>query len=309
VEQSDLDSRLLIHIGYPKTATTWLQTRVFPLDLDGWFQPIGDRRSILTTFVTADGFRFDPCIARATLERDLRGAVSGGRVPVISHERLAGIGSSGGYDAQPIADRLARTFPEARVLIVIREQERMVLSTWQQYVREGGACSLKRYLDPPRDDNLPLFRFEQFEYDAIINYYRQRFTPQRVCVLPLELLARTPHTFVRTLGEFAGVSTTPEIDYSAVYAGLSGLSLAILRRMNYVVGRNDVNPAAPFRGHRRIGNLLTRLDRVVPERVSAVPTWLGTSRVRHLVGDRYRLSNVTTSELTKLDLAGLGYRC
>ena len=309
MEQSDLDSRLLIHIGYPKTATTWLQTRVFPLDLDGWFQPIGDRRSILTTFVTADGFRFDPCIARATLERDLQGAVSGGRLPVISHERLAGIGSSGGYDAQPIADRLARTFPGGRVLIVIREQERMVLSTWQQYVREGGACSLKRYLDPPRDDNLPLFRFEQFEYDALIDYYRQRFTPQRVCVLPLELLARSPQTFVRTLAEFAGVHATPEIDYSTVYAGLSGLSLAILRRLNYVAGRNDVNPTAPFRGHRRIGNLLKRLDRAVPERVSALPTRLGTSRVRRLVGDRYRLSNMSTSELTGLDLSDLGYRC
>lgn len=307
--RSDGDSHLLIHVGYPKTATTWLQTRVFPLDVEGWFRLTGTRGSILTTFVTVNGFRFDPCIARATFEGDLTDSVAHGRIPVISHERLAGMAPSGGYDAQSIADRLARTFPKARVLIVIREQERMLLSTWQQYVREGGACSLRRYLDPPRDDSVPLFRYEQFEYDALIDYYHRLFTPERVCVLPLELLAASPLTFMRTLAEFSGVDVTPDIDFSTVYVGLSGLSLAILRRLNYVVGRNDVNPTAPLRGHRRIGNLLTRLDRAIPESISGFPLRRATSRVRQMVGDRYRQSNIATSELTALDLATLGYRC
>jgi hypothetical protein len=304
-----LDPQLLIHIGYPKTATTWLQRRVFPLDVEGWFRSIGTRRSILATFVTVDGFRFDPRSARALFDDQIRASVSTRRTPVISLERLAGIAPSGGYDAQSIADRLARTFPNARVLIVIREQEQMLRSTWQQYVREGGACSLRRFLDPPRDDNIPLFRYEQFEYDALINYYYGLFTPDRVCVLALEQLARGPQTFLRSLTEFAGVDATPQIDYSTAYAGLSGLSLAILRRLNYVIGRNDVNPTAPLRGHRRIGNVLTRLDRAIPKSVSGLPTRRATSRVRHLIGDRYRRSNIATAELTGLDLEAFGYQC
>ncbi len=309
MEESDLDSRLLIHIGYPKTATTWLQKRVFPLDVEGWFCMIGSRRSLIATFVAVDGFRFDPCIARAAFDAELESSRASRRIPVISHERLAGIAPSGGYDAQSIADRLARTFPGARVLIVIREQERMLLSTWQQYVREGGACSLRRYLDPPRDDNVPLFRFQQFEYDALISYYYRLFTPERVCVLPLEQLAADPQTFLRRIVEFAGGDASPDIDHSTVYAGLSGLSLAMLRRLNYIVGRNDVNPTAPLRGHRRIGNLLTRLDRAVPKSVSGFPTRRATVLMRQMVGDRYRQSNSLTSELTGLDLATLGYRC
>jgi hypothetical protein len=304
-----LDPQLLIHIGYPKTATTWLQARVFPLDIEGWFRPIGTRRSILATFVTVDGFRFDPRSARASFDDQISASVSSRRTPVISLERLAGIAPSGGYDAQSIADRLARTFPNARVLIVIREQEQMLRSTWQQYVREGGACSLRRFLDPPRDDNIPLFRFEQFEYDALINYYYGLFTPDRVCVLALEQLARSPQAFLTSLTEFAGVDATPQIDYSTAYAGLSGVSLAILRRLNYVIGRNDVNPAAPFRGHRRIGNVLTRLDRAIPKSLSGLPTKRATSRVRQMIGDRYRRSNIATAELTGLDLETFGYQC
>ena len=307
MRESDPDSHLLIHIGYPKTATTWLQKRVFPLDVEGWFRPIGTRQSILSNFVTLNGFRFDPCLARAAFADDLTAAVSRKRIPVISHERLAGTPHSGGYDAQSIADRLARTFPLARVLIVIREQEQMLLSSWQQYVREGGTCSLQRYLDPPRDGRVPLFRYEQFEYDALINYYHGLFTPERVCVLPLEQLARSPETFTVGLTEFAGVDATADIDHSRVYTGLSGLSLAILRRVNYLIGRDSVNPSAPLGGHGRMGDFLARLDRAT--RVSQLATELATSRVRQVVADRYRLSNVATSELTGLDLASLGYRC
>jgi hypothetical protein len=308
MEESGLDSRLLIHIGYPKTATTWLQTRVFPLDVEGWFRLIGSRQLVIANFVTVRGFRFDECIARAAFHVDLAGSLSSGRIPVISHERLAGTAHSGGYDAQSIADRLARTFPGARVLIVIREQDQMLLSSWQQYVRDGGACSLRRYLDPPRDGRVPLFRYEQFEYDALVNYYHRLFTQERVCVLPMEQLERAPHTFLRTLAEFAGADATADVDHSRVYTSLSGLSLAILRRLNYVIGRDSVNPTAPMRGHARMGDLLSRLEHLVPKSVSGLPTGRATSCVRQIVGDRYRPSNIATSELTGMDLATLGYQ-
>jgi hypothetical protein len=308
MDKSDLDSHLLIHIGYPKTATTWLQKRVFPLDVEGWFRPIGTRESILSSFVTMDGFRFDPSVAREAFDDDLADAVSSRRLPVISHERLAGSAHSGGYDAQSIADRLARTFPGARVLIVIREQGQMLVSSWQQYVREGGACSLRRYLDPPRDGRVPLFRYEQFEYDALISYYHRLFTPERVRVLPLEQLAQGPDTFLRTLTEFAGLDAAIEVDYSRVYTSLSGLSLAILRRLNYIIGRDSVNPPAPMRGHARMGDLLTRLDPAIPNWILELATEPTTSRVREIIGDRYRRSNIATSELTGMDLGALGYR-
>lgn len=306
---NDVDSHLLIHIGYPKTATTWLQSRVFPLDTQAWFRAIGTRQAILDGFVRINGFRFDACTVRETFDDEIREAASSGRVPVISHERLAGTPHSGGSDAQPIADRLARTFPNARVLIVIREQDRMVLSSWQQYVREGGVCSLRRYLDPPGDGRVPLFRYEQFEYDALIHYYHRLLSADRVRVLPLELLARDPRGFVRAIGDFVGADVIPDIDYSPLYESLSGTSVAILKRLNYLIGRDSVNPTAPLRGHARIGDLLTYLDRAVPSNISSFPTTLAKRRVRGILRDRYRASNQATSQLTGLDLSGFGYRC
>ncbi len=307
--RNDIDSHLLIHIGYPKTATTWLQSRVFPIDVDGWFRLIGTRHSILAHFVSVNGFRFDPRAARETFEPELTQVVLSGRMPVISHERLAGTAHSGGCDAQPIADRLARTFPDARVLIVLREQTLMLASNWHQYIREGGACSLRRYLNPPGDGRVPLFRYEQFEYDGLVRHYQQLFTPERVCVLPFEMLARDPRRFLQDLAMFVGAPFTPDIDYSRVYASLSGLSLGILRRLNYVIGRDSVNPTAPLRGHGRVGDFLARVDRAIPHRLSTLPTRMAVSRVRQMVGDRYIASNIITAQITGLDLASYGYRC
>ena len=52
------------------------------------------------------------------------------KVPVISHERLSGYPHSGGHDSKEIAHRLAAVFPNAKVVIVIREQKSMILSNY-----------------------------------------------------------------------------------------------------------------------------------------------------------------------------------
>jgi hypothetical protein len=67
----------------------------------------------------------------------------GGLIPMVSSERLSGNPHSGGYDSAVLAERLHQVFPGARVLVMIREQRSMILSSWAQYVRVGGACLLR----------------------------------------------------------------------------------------------------------------------------------------------------------------------
>lgn len=58
--------------------------------------------------------------------------------PVLSAERLSGNPHSGGYDSLQTAKRLHRLFPQAKVLVVVREQTEEILSCYNQYVRAGG---------------------------------------------------------------------------------------------------------------------------------------------------------------------------
>ena len=75
--------------------------------------------------------------------------VDEGLSPVVSFERFSGNPFSGGYDSKEIADRLVRVFPDARVLVIVREQRSMIVSTYKKYVREGGALPPSKFMRPP----------------------------------------------------------------------------------------------------------------------------------------------------------------
>ena len=109
--------RPLLHIGYHKTGSTFLQRRVFP---EPGFSLVARAKALRPTFVEGDPFGFDARVAREAFRLGIERAQQEGLVPVLSAERLSGNPHSGGYDSKQIAERLAATFPEARVLAILR---------------------------------------------------------------------------------------------------------------------------------------------------------------------------------------------
>lgn len=297
----------LIHIGYPKTGTTWLQTRVFRDGPPGCFRAHPSRRLIKEQFVTVNPFRFDAGEARSSFEAWMAATADAGRIPVLSHERLTGTIHSGAYDGMPIAERLARAFPEARVLIVIREQREMMLSAWQQYVQEGGACSIKRYLDPPHDARVPLFDFRALEYDNLIAFYQKLFGRSGVLVLPFELLRDDSRTFLESLARFSAATGAHFPDSSPVNRSLSGFAVSLLRLLNYAFGRDSLNPSAPFSGHGRAARALRRLERLAPKRLAEWPNRRTREYVWRVTDGVFGESNRRIEILTGLSLGQYGY--
>ncbi|MGB5311120.1 MAG: hypothetical protein WBN38_03550, partial [Polyangiales bacterium] len=59
----------LLHLGYHKTATTWLQNAVFSDEDLGFISPWGAQAGIaVDEFVLANPFRFNPTQARLRFE-------------------------------------------------------------------------------------------------------------------------------------------------------------------------------------------------------------------------------------------------
>src|SRR5215217_1431938 len=200
--------RPLLHIGYHKTGTTWLQRQVFS-NAEAGFSFVARPPALRSAFVVVDPFDFEPQIVRKNFEPKIWEAQEKDLVPVLSFERLSGSPYAGGYDSRPIADRLAAAFPDARIMLVIREQTRMLVSTYKQYIRKGGAASFRQYITMPTGaGRMPVFRFEFLEYHRLIGYYQRLFGPEDVLVLPYELLEGGPKAFLQRIGEFAGVPAT-----------------------------------------------------------------------------------------------------
>jgi hypothetical protein len=59
---------------------------------------------------------------------------------VITDERLSGNPQSGGYDSRELADKTPRTFPDSKMLIVVREQTAIIYSSYKQYVIPALRC-------------------------------------------------------------------------------------------------------------------------------------------------------------------------
>ena len=121
--------------------------------------------------VGARPFEFDAASSRAAFDPLLSKVEDEGLFPVVSFERFSGNPFSGGYDSKEIANRLAEVFPGARVLVVIREQRSMIVSTYKQYVREGGALPPRKFMLPPASKSMrvPWFDLRHFEYHHLLD--------------------------------------------------------------------------------------------------------------------------------------------
>lgn len=206
---------VLIHIGYHKTASTWLQNELF-IDESSVFRPISKKAKGVASlanlfFKSSDGHilsSFDDNTEEIERERQtiFQKKSFKNKIAVLSHERLSGNPHSGGFDSKIIANRLKNVFPDAKILIVIREQKSFILSNYMQYLSIGGYKSISEYLQTDYDGKIPFFSAEHIRYYPLIQYYQQLFGTEKVLVLPYEMFKLTPEAFVEKLSQFVGKS-------------------------------------------------------------------------------------------------------
>jgi hypothetical protein len=307
---------VLLHIGYHKTGSRWLRFLFFgnPQTGFGWVDKTGADHPV-RRLVGARPFEFDAEQSRAEFDPLLRGIEDDGLSPVVSFERFSGNPFSGGYDSKEIADRLVEVFPDARVLVVLREQRSMIVSTYKQYVREGGALPPSKFMLPPtsRSMRVPWFDLRHFEYHHLLSYYRHLFGPGSVLALPYEQFIADPRSFVEDIGRFAGRPLDNETLASLPFESRTNpappaTAIAARRWLNRLGVRSDLNPA-PLLASPAFWRLGKRIDRVslAPRQAVAREEEKLRRTVEEVVGDRYVESNRRTAELIGVDLAAFGW--
>lgn len=313
---------LLVHIGYHKTASTWLQKELFNCDSD-FFIPISNRTkgasSLALDFIYGkeryllNSFDNNEIAIQRELSQILdRIDSNNSKIPVISHERLSGNPHSSGFDSSIIARRLHNFFPNAKILIVIREQSSWLLSNYFRYLTVGGNHSLNKYLNTKYDGKRPGFSPAHLEYHHLIENYQSNFSKENVLVIPYEQLFLSKEVFLKELGNF--------LDYD-----LSSIDLDFGRRINettnYLLNyrlrflnpfihsssvNNDLNlnhelfRRIIFKGKSFLTHMISsEKDKKTNEKLQTV--------IRKWISDRYDESNKKTSDLIGIDLAKLGY--
>jgi hypothetical protein len=296
----------LLHPGYHKTGTTWMQRRLF-LPEHG-FAPIFDHAEIDALIFQPGPFSYDAAKVRALAE-ERHERLGRHLVPVISSEIMSGQPYIGGRDGRMIADRLKETFPEARVLISIREQLALLPSLYMQYLQAGGTLPWAKFFAGRSVMGNYGFDPGFWEYDRFVGHYAVLFGRGSVHVHPMEVLMRDPPALVAALNALTGAGTDPaNVDFSNATYGAKEFVAPILRRVNHF-RRNDFD----FEPMVDLGGLGRFAYRAV-NKVSRLGLMQGFARnkpvtrfVRDRFRSRYEASNAALQAYVAADLAALGY--
>ena len=297
--------KMLIHIGYHKTGTTWLQNAFFPHHSD--LSIVGQYPDLAEQVINPDGLEFDASVARRFYQPRIVAAVAASRIPVLTTERLSGNPHSGGYDSRTIADRLHDAFPQASILIMVRHQVDMAVSMYKQYVRMGGVCTLHEYLFPPVDGRIPLFRMEFLEYHRLAEYYARLFGAERVRVMVYEQFRDDPAAFLDELCAFLAIRRDVSFPvHERVNESLSDFATLLKRRVNRWHGGDSLFPVTPP-VPRLTGGLFRAIERLDRAGLSKLFSANLKREAVGLIQGRFGASNRELARTFGLDLAQYGY--
>ena len=298
--------RLVLHIGFPKAGSTWLQRELWPRARGARLVPRPVvRREILVPTPQA----FDARAARrAVLGR-------GSDRVVLSEEELVGNLHTGGLHgamSKEIADRLARAFPDAHVVILLRNQLDLIGSAYKQYVESGGTGSIHRFLRPARSPHkTPNFSLDFLCYDVHVQRYEALFGEEAVHVHPFEELRRDARGFARRLAAELDLDLDPaEVSPSARNVGYRRWTRRIVRVLNHFHDREIPNSSClvgvpGFHSVlRRVGPWLNRHPWM--GRHETLRDFLDAGSVER-IADRYREGNENLAKRRELPLAAHGY--
>lgn len=302
---------LLIHAGLHKTGTTWLQRRVFEAKHGTEIQYCGNLNLLYRQFLLPDITNFSPAAARSAFDPILNTAAGAGQLAVISGENLAGRPFHARHQREIVAERLAATFPDACILLTIREQEAILYSMYGQYLRFGYSSSLRSFLrqPPPGSSFRPVLDLIFYDYAHLVRTYEQFFPPENILVVPFERMVADPNAVLSYLVQKTGCTLSamdPESSMRSANAAWSDLAYEALRHLNRFNSQDSRWQHKP--GRFSPNSVARYVDRLTPSRLRR--SMLGARRrlIREIVGDYYARSNTLASARIGIDLAQFGYR-
>ncbi len=202
------EGTIVIHIGYHKSASTYLQRRIFPR-LSANFAFLPGYKTHAFGMLISENFEKDDFLQWLHCEIEMRYKQHRHALTILSQEALSG-SPHGGAEPNPfvIANNLKQAFPRAKILIIIRNQFDYLLSiyTFRVAIKGYESRGLAKFLKEEGRKGL----FEKLEYDRLIEHYLSLFGQENILVLPVELLKTSPELFHGKLATFLRI---PEIRF------------------------------------------------------------------------------------------------
>ena len=301
----------ILHVGYPKTATSWLQRSVFN-NQEIHLKTVS-RGLIFKQLIYPNDLDYDKETAKQLIFSEMERIENDGDIPILSHENFVGFMASGGYYNFNLAKRLKDLFVQAKVIMIIRNQPDMIYSGYLQYIRMGGKCSIKRFLNPPEDGEIPLFKCKYLEYHKLIELYYRLFGNENVLVLPYEFFLKTPEAYVKEIVHFINANPPATLEFNKIEnKSMRGIGVSLKRFSNKFVSRYEsINADAPIivsvSTTEIIKGIFNKMTEITPAVLNNKVTKLLMTKIKKNINGKYIQSNKRTAEIIGMNLKSFCY--
>lgn len=214
---------VFFHIGYPKTASTWLQEMLFPKIRGLIYLNSSETREL---FFDSDAFLYSPLHVHKYISKKSDKNYK----LLFSSELLTtpiNYGWHHGCISKTCAIKIKDTYPNAKIILFIRNQKDLAVSAYQQYVKNGGTYSIRKFLYNSH------FSLDHLFYSRLIKYYDSLFGRENVAVFFFEDFTSNPKKFVEKFVEnFSFDLDICDLDFRKVNQGLRIRLIPIIRFFN-----------------------------------------------------------------------------
>lgn len=211
----------ILHIGYPKTGTTWFQEQFFPQIKNTVFLKHRDLPDFFLEGNTNDDIKRSSDFFKKYKRRI-----------IVSDESLVGSITKNTFYTNP--DKFRKIFGTVHIIIFIRNQIDKYASNYSQYITgAAGTCKIDEFLYY-NNSEFP-WGFEKHSYDKILNVYKENFPVENIHVYLFEEFQSDPKGFLRKLKNECHFSIDlDEVNLKRENKSLSPALIHLKRRLNYL---------------------------------------------------------------------------
>ena len=281
----------LFHIGYHKTATTWFQKKFYPL-LKNYNQV--DRSKIRDFFYENNYQDFSSKKNQIFCDEELSGNIHNGAYL--------------GLLSENIATKISK-FENPKVIIFIRNQYDIIVSSYVQYIKEGGNYSFSRYIEHKefdRSNRSSLFSLKHFDYKNLIHKYQSLIGKENVYIYLFEDFITDQELFISSFIKDHNLEIDlNKVDFEKNNNSYSYVSLFFARIINSFSRKNVLYKYyiihLPF---------VYEYAREILRRIKIFPVKSRSfinDEFRHIVNKKYSDSNKSIAKEYNLDLDKYNY--
>lgn len=260
--------QLFLHIGFHKTATTFLQRAVFP-----HFGGVNYIKQeviypVLRRIMVQDPLVFDYQKAQCEILSHCKDGKN-----LISAEGLSGNPFLQYMNRLVILDKLKQMFPNTKIIVGIRCQKDIIVSLYKQYVKVGGTKRISDFIHPKQIIGEPIQDFldlETFKYWPYLKRIEEYFGSNNIYIYVYEDLLRDKKEFIKGILNFLGVRDNPYLDDKKYNVGFTNSELTVALFFNRFF-RSSRNESSIFARPRGFWKLIRILGKLLPKCMSVHP--------------------------------------